>query len=154
MPKLLLFAPCEKVVFSSEDNTVSLISVLQGFQAEIAPPTPGGGPPALPISWSVLSLWVREEGDGANQFEERWDLVSSEGRELISGNQAFVMTARFHRNNSRIAGFPIPVSGDYTLRLLLRNATANDDFHEIATFPVPVTILTPAPAPGPAVGHP
>jgi hypothetical protein len=30
-PKLLLFAPCEKIIISQEDNSASVLSILQGF---------------------------------------------------------------------------------------------------------------------------
>jgi len=60
MPKLLIFAPGEKVIIDKTDNTVSIIGILGGFNV----PTlgeenvvPEGA--ALPLRWSLLyGVWV------------------------------------------------------------------------------------------------
>jgi hypothetical protein len=97
----------------------------------------------LPISWHVFALWVRQpEDDPATDFEQQWELLAPSGRMLVSSiSPRFRMERQFHRVSSRLIGFPIGETGEHLLRLQIRNATANEQFRQVAEYPVPISVL-------------
>lgn len=133
MPKLLLFAGCERVSFDSSDKSPSLLGVLQGFTVTVGPlplneplvavhemkddiPPPA----AIPIRWVAFSLWKRVPEDKGKKFVQVCELISPSGKSVGGRHPGeFEMTAGFHRHTVNIHGFPINEQGDYVLRLSL-----------------------------------
>src|SRR6266536_5914459 len=79
MPKLLVFAACEKVLIDQQNN-VSLISVLQ--EAKVGMPdsakeklTPGAKVMAA-MKWDALTLWVKTDD---KPYEQRVALFDPSG---------------------------------------------------------------------------
>jgi len=130
--KLLLFAPCEKVIIGNEgDNTASLISILQGF--EIAKDESG----TAPISWHGFSLW---ENDFSNHaYRTRFELLAPTGDLIfhIELPLALEHGKRFLRQVVKAQGFPVKGWGVHTVKLFLK--TDDGDFVERASFPIPIT---------------
>jgi hypothetical protein len=140
MLRLLLFAPCEKVISSSEDNSGSLIAILQGFTLRAPLPSDTKEPVLLPVQWYIFSLWEYEHDD--HRYMQKFELISPFGKVLADGESKVInpdqRDRRFQRNSGKSFGFPLEGSGDYKLRLLLK--TDDEDFIEVATFPIPVII--------------
>lgn len=144
MPKLLMFAPCERVIVSDDEFHASLIAIMQGFAVPPLPPEP----PAqivIPMTWFAYTLWETDES--GSHYRQRIELESPPPlSEIIATLEVDLPRGahptRFHRVKSKFVGFPIRGIGDYTLRLLLQ-ADAHP-FEEVATFPIPVLLQEPA----------
>src|SRR5438046_2985316 len=98
MAKLLIFAPCEKVIISAEENATSLISILQGFDVPMQPPV--GQTAIAPVAWYVFSLWEREVEDGLGDHQ-RFELRSVNGDLLLHAEAPILKPEerdrKFHR---------------------------------------------------------
>jgi hypothetical protein len=122
MPKLVLFAACEKVIVDQQ-NLPSLISLLQELKVQV--PETGATPPAntnAAIKWDVLALWERTADDAGKHYEQRIVLFNPAGEPTgVTGVSSIEVgaAATMHRNIATIAGFPIGAAGRYTLRLWL-----------------------------------
>jgi hypothetical protein len=85
MPRLLIFAPCEKVIIGQGDNSVSLIGIIQNVQvnqkldgtAKIPPDT------LQPTPWTILSLWQKESADEGIVYTQRVALISRTGKTVV-----------------------------------------------------------------------
>ena len=142
MAKLLIFAPCEKVVISNEDNAASLISILQGFNVPMQPPQDQTA--LAPVTWYVFTLWERETDD-AIEDRQRFELHTPTGELLLQGEAPILrgneLEKIFHRTASKIAGFPIKGEfGAYTLTLSTRKAHQSE-FTDVAVFPIPIALI-------------
>ena len=91
MLKLLIYAPCEKVIVAN-DETVSVISLMESISVNI-----GGEMPAdalAPIRWSVLSLWKRDqEIQEPIDIEERTDVLRPDDTVATGGTTKFCSNA-------------------------------------------------------------
>ena len=136
MPKLLLFAPCEKALVDEQTHTLSVIAVLQEIHYKLPPGT--AAPPAgaaLPLQWSVVSLWQEEDpADAGVEFEQRIVLENTAGTVLLSNEQKWTFTQPNHRIVANIVGLPLG-SRKLMLRLFYR-VPPTRDWIPAATFPV------------------
>ena len=131
MPKLLVFAPCEKVIISQDENNPTLIAILSSLTlqttaeelAKTATSVEGseGGavqPPMALVRWSIFSMWLREpEDDEGKDFHQTIEIVSPDDRVLLSNKMTFKFsgTARTHRLTLHVGGFPVATVGDYAI---------------------------------------
>ncbi|MGE0450350.1 MAG: hypothetical protein AB7Q29_12305 [Vicinamibacterales bacterium] len=144
MVKLLMFTACEKVVISQDDNSSSLLSILQGFDIPIAPPE--GESLLLPVSWTTFVLWegVREDPD---RYKQRVRLIAPDGTVLETVEAKVISSTspdiRFHRSMIRRAGLQIRGVGDHTLVLSLKDGEG--PFADLASFAIPITVKAPEP---------
>ena len=133
MPRLLGFLPCERALISREDDTVTLITVLQGIQAALTEEARGKKPLRLPMRGSVLASWSREPGDEGG----------TSGATLVEQSVEFEFVKQTHNQIGNIFGFPVEgfTSGDqnYTLRLSLRRV-GDADFAVVADYPFRVNV--------------
>ena len=135
MPKLLTFAPCEKVLID-QNNNPSMISIFQELHVEVTPADlPEGS--AIPIRWDVFTLWLREVSDAGKRFEQVCELLTPDGKKAAGGSISFEMTKDTQRNVMTLMGFPlIPSGGQYLLRLSLREAGEDRERRDLAVFPI------------------
>jgi hypothetical protein len=133
MPKLLLFAPCEKVLVDRTSNLVTLISLLQELHYKLPPGMPTPSNFALPLSWAVLSLWQEEPSDGGIQFEQKFVLENAAGVALMENIAPWQFTAANHRIIANVMG--LPVSRRLSLHLFYR-ITGALDWIRAATYPI------------------
>lgn len=133
MPKLLLFAPCEKVLVDQATNSVTLIALLQELHYKLPPGMPTPQNFALPLSWSALSLWQEESSDGGIQFEQRFVLENAAGLTLIENVAQWQFTRANHRIIANVMG--LPVSRRLSLHLFYRIVGALD-WIRVATYPI------------------
>jgi hypothetical protein len=120
MPKLILFAACEKAIVDQQ-NVVSLISVFQELKIQVpeAGPVPAADANAA-MKWDVIAMWESTASDAGKRYEQRVALFDPAGQPTaVSGVSPIETTAATHRNIATIFGFPIGSTGRYTLKLWL-----------------------------------
>lgn len=139
MPKILLFAPCEKVIVDEKENTVSLISILESVQIPI-PMSHDAKLPGnveIPSRWYLLSIWQREEND-AEQYEQRAEIVLPDGRSINPHSTPikFPPHSRNARNVIQVGAWPLSVKGHCLVKLSIREVKPESQWREVTTFPV------------------
>lgn len=142
MAKLLVFAPCERVIVGQEDQSVSLISLLTGLTASLPFPVDQPIPDnaTLPMRWYFLSVWRCEPSDIGSEFYQRTILRSPSGRELVSVDMKFSPTdpeQPILRGVVHLLSFPMTEFGIHTAILLVRPSEA-DEWHQISDYPIQV----------------
>lgn len=139
----MIFAACEKVVIGQEDNSGSLISILQGFELPAEPPD--DQKVMLPIAWYVFTLW-EAPNDEPGKHIQRLQLFAPDGSQLFAAEVPIVSVEdagkRFHRAVLRRNGFFLHGLGDYMLRLSIKET---GEFQEVpnTAFPINVSIKVP-----------
>lgn len=136
MPKLLLFAPCEKILIDQATNGVSLISVLQELHFKVPPGTQLQPNVSLPIGWTAVSLWQEEPADTGVEFEQKLVLHDAASRQLLEQVTKFQFQRPNHRIVANIMGMPTQ-SRQLTLVLYYRLAGTRE-WNEVASFPIEV----------------
>jgi hypothetical protein len=108
MPKLLLFAPCEKVIVDRETNSTSLITLLETVSLYVKESEEDKLPADArsPLVWSILALWQTEPGDESKKWEARVLIDIQEGLDVIV-KFAFEPGKPNFRNVISVVGFPI-----------------------------------------------
>jgi hypothetical protein len=148
VPKLLIFAPCEKVIID-QDKNVSLIAVLQSIQIQLLPLPPDEQIPegvAAPLRWSAIAVWLRELGDDGKRYEQSVELFGPAGTTLAKALASFAFERPVHSQISSFLGFPLVVArggADYTLKLYLREEAEGAESREVASYPLSVEISSP-----------
>lgn len=146
MPRLLLFAPCERVI-TDEQGNVSLIVLLSAIRiglnlAEIPQKA------VIPMRWDIITMWWRSPEDSGAKFEQHVELVSPDEKVLITNTAKFgLVEADTHRHVARIQGFPMPrLAGRCFLRLYVREDREGIDRGEpVAIYPLTVEVDLQAP---------
>jgi hypothetical protein len=138
MLKLLLFAPCQKIIVG-QDNATSLISLMEGLKINVENELPKNA--GLPMNWNILCLWHRTDDISENMLYEQKiesSLTGSDDKH-IDIVQEFVVSAASKnvRNITEIQGFPIGLEGGLVLKLFLR-PKGNEAWEPIAEFPVEI----------------
>jgi hypothetical protein len=143
MPTLLLFAPCEKVIVD-QDNVVSLISILQEANVQL---TSADAPPenaSAPMQWAIFTFWKKDDGDGANTFEQRAALASASGAILLESVATLELMLPFQRVVHLITGLPVGTAGKHAIKLWLRQkADPPGEWKEVASFPLTINHVSP-----------
>jgi hypothetical protein len=108
MPKLLIFAPCEKVLIDQSSNSVSLIAILQEVHYKLPQGVTAEPNSSLPIQWAAMSLWQEETpADVGVEFEQRVALENVAGQVLLENVTKWQFKKANHRIVARILGLPI-----------------------------------------------
>jgi hypothetical protein len=147
VPRLMMFAACEKVIIATEDNSGSVISILQGFDIPAPPEIKADAPPlVLPLVWYVFTLW-EAPNDGPFQYTQRIQFHDPDGLVLFSSEVPIInppdVGKRFHRAVLKRHGFLFRGAGDYMLRLSLKSPGGEYVDFDDRAFPIPITIKTP-----------
>ena len=137
LPKLLLFAPCEKVIIDQQNN-ISMIGILQGIETPVPPGTDIPLDATDTIRWDILTLWQPESGETGRQFEQLVDLHAPDGKRVMKVKVLFKLEGSTTRTIANIHGFPIGQAGNYVLKLRLREDVEGSRFAELAVFPIQV----------------
>jgi hypothetical protein len=148
MPRLLLFAPCERVIIG-DDNTASLITLIETLRLNIqegAILPPEGEDLAAPFNWHALAVWTREESDrDGPSYDLKLQLVMPNGTTPIEVETqlAFGVGKPNHRNVFKMMGFPIARAESVTrVRLLIKPVESNEEWKEAASFPIYISTST------------
>jgi hypothetical protein len=115
MPKLLVFAPCEKVIISQDENNPTLIAILsrltlQGDDTSFAQVASEAKDqlPMVPMRWAIFTMWLREPSDGTREFTQTIDIESPGGKVVITHRNSFAFTSETntHRISLGLPGIP------------------------------------------------
>ena|SRR2546429_7386337 len=140
MPRLLIFAPCEKVILDQYGNP-SLIAVIQEIVSPLSPDAQLPQNVLGMMRWDVFTLWQREPGDGDKEFIQDCALIGPGQKASIQASMTFKVGGKAQRNIMSLYGFPLASPGEHQLRLWLRESTASEeDRKEIASFPLTVNL--------------
>jgi hypothetical protein len=134
----MLFVPCEKAIIGA-DGSLSIVNVLQNAVLTIPPSESLDPNTIVGHEWQVVSLWQQEPGDQGERFQQRVTMTDPTGTLRLQSFTEFDLPKTYHRNISRIQGFPVTPEGEYTLRLSIRNVKTND-WVEKASYPLLVAI--------------
>lgn len=150
MPKLLLFAPCEKVIISP-DGRMSLTTIVEAFNVSMSTGEYDNLPDDAfaPITWHVVANWSREDNadEEPAHWQQRIQVFTPSGRVSADSVTNFDLVSNpGMRNVLKVNGFPIKPLGRYKITVSLRKAGDNDAaWQEIASYPVKVKNIIPNP---------
>ena len=117
MPKLLVFAPCEKAIIDEHGNA-TLIILMQnvGVQAgkEEIPKNA-----VTPKEWAVFALWEPLPEDYGKTFVQVLQTLLPDGSEFKKSEMRFQMQEKLQQNRMAIMGFPVGQVGRLTLNMWL-----------------------------------
>lgn len=138
MPRLLLFAPCERVIFGQGDNSASLIVIVQQMQFQVPagqPIPPGAGAFA---HFAIFSQWQRLPADANKIFEQRLSLSIGNENPVFDAIAEFQMTERLHRLVANVPVMPVLHPGEYSLKLFIREKGQQNWGNPVADYPLEI----------------
>ena len=137
MPKLMVFAPCEKVIVDSNTGTPSLISLLNTIStiAKAGVEIPSDG--AVFRTWDTFTLWWPMPEDRDKQIRQITQIILPDGKVFLAQYNDFVLENRLHYNVTHWFVFP-SLEGVYSITMWLENPTG-DAITEKFVFPVHLT---------------
>jgi len=141
MPRLLLFAPCQRAIIDKSDSSISLIAVLHGLTVNALGEASGEPIPpnaVIPMNWSIGTIWLRSPEDGEKTFEQRVDIITPDNSRVEASPQPFQMTHRTHHLAVAANVFPVGVAGEYRVVLMLREVRENAEWTQVAEFPIEI----------------
>lgn len=144
MPKLLVFAPCEKVIISQDENNPTLIAILSTIGGEADSAEPIDPKAFAPMRWSVFSIWQRVEGDNQREFIQTLRIVAPSGRIPMDAPQHFTMTEESHRIIAQFGQIPAGEPGNWEIQLFLHENGLQRPQEPIATYPLQIRFSTKA----------
>lgn len=123
MPKLILFAVCEKVILDSVGNA-SIINLIHGIEVASTPQGTIIGPiPKNAISpnpWCIYAGWKPVLDDTGKEFFQKIEILWPDGTVFNMSESSFRFEAnRNHQVTTNLVGFPAGQTGDVTIRLWL-----------------------------------
>lgn len=157
MPDLILFAACSRVILDAQDDTLTLVGLLERVVVE--PDASGNVPAVADVTWQHVAIWQAAPGDQELAYEQRIEVVRPDRRVAAEIRQALTLRDRALRVYGAVAGFPAELEGDYRLRLSLRVLPDDDAWQKITEYPVsvlhrPAAGLTETPQPLPGSREP
>lgn len=147
MLRLLIFAPCEKVIIA-EGGQSSVIGIVEMVRVVIGnDPLPANA--LIPFKWSFLTLWYREQDvEEPIQYQEQIRLIRPDGTEAgITGDAEFEVNNAFRnfRQHGDVPVLPAGIQGQYLLKLFLRRV-GNEQWEEKGAFPIVIEHILQQPA--------
>ena len=141
MPKLLIFAACEKAIISQGDSTPSLIAMFQQINIPMkGMPEPLPEKPIVPFRWAVFAEWLFEEKEIGKHFEYRLEFKSEQedGDAFFANASELHADKRIMRAIGSLEGFPLVPPGEYRLLASIRQK-GEDQWDTQGNYPVTVT---------------
>jgi len=134
MPKLVLFAACERVLIDQQ-NMLSLVGVIQELKVQV--PESGQVPSATssaPIKWDVITQWAKLPDDTGKNFEQRIAMFNPAGQATaVSAVAALDLSGTYNRTIATVLGFPIGTPGRHTIKLWL-SENGKETEHPLAEY--------------------
>lgn len=122
MPRLYIFALCEKVI-TDKDGRTSLISLFNDISAQILPTAPDIPPNAIAAKeWWAYASWEIEPGDIGKEYRQLIQLFYPKG-EPFSAPVEVKFSPESGKTHQQVTvngmGFPIGQVGLYTMKMWL-----------------------------------
>jgi hypothetical protein len=121
MPKLYVFAACEKVILDQAGvpSLISLFTKLKMLLPGQLGDVPGNA--VAPKEWAVFTSWDRLPTDEGKEFNQCLQVLYPDGKVFFENRELkFAMKPGERQHNAvGILGFPIGQKGDYTIRMWL-----------------------------------
>lgn len=137
MPRLLLFAPCQRAIIDRTDTSVSLIAVMNSITAESF--EPNLSPDAVGVLlWAAVTIWEQTPGDEDRTFEQRVQIVRPDGEAVGEGAISFAFAERIHQTAVSGTFFPVGQPGLCQMRLSLRETGDEHNWAVVTEYPVEV----------------
>lgn len=121
MPRLILFAVCEKVILDNAGNA-SIINLMHGMevastqQGSIIGPIPKNA--VSPTPWSIYAIWKPTVDDPGKEFSEKIEILWPDRTVFNSVTAPFRFEAnRNHQNTANVLGFPVGQMGDVIISM-------------------------------------
>jgi hypothetical protein len=137
MPRLLLFAPCERVLNGS-DGSASIIILLRELTFhDVEHPLPPNR--IVPMKWAVFAEWQRQENESpTDRFLQKVEMFSQDSKALIPGTAAeFTIAREVHRMTGEFEFFPLVPAGRYELAMSVKRVD-DPDWKEVGKYPLVV----------------
>lgn len=141
MLKLLIYAPCEKAIVST-DNTASVISIMESVSIAVPKDIPADA--LAPIRWNIFSLWKRDQLlEQPTEMEERTEVMRADGTTAAGASSKFTASNDhvFYRTVVQVPVFPIGLPGFVNVRCRLRQTNPETEWADVAEFPLLVIHL-------------
>lgn len=161
MPRLILFAACSRVIVDAEDETVTLVGLLE--RVSVLRDAEGRVPTVADVNWQHIAIWQADDGDEDRTYEQRVEVLRPDRRQAAEVRHPLDLSRKMLRVYGAVAGFPSEVEGAYTIRLSSRNALDDETWQKVAEYPVtvrhapagalPATPNSGADAPAPSARH-
>jgi len=135
MPKLLMHLAASKIIVDANDNTLSIVSIIQEIHIARKPGADLTNA-VTPLDWSILTVWNREPDDGQSVFEQRIELILPNGEAVAQGEVQFQMSERTHRITVRMQGVPASQAGECRVHLSLRCRETGDEVCPPVDYPI------------------
>jgi hypothetical protein len=121
MPKLYVFAACEKVILdqASVPSLIALFTKLKLLLPGQLEDVPENA--VAPKEWAVFASWDRVPSDEGKIFNQCLQVLYPDGKVFFENRDVkFTIKLGERQHNAvRIVGFPIGQKGDYTIRMWL-----------------------------------
>ena len=143
MPRILIFAPCDRVIFGIGDQSASLIMILHALQihGETVPTTA-----SLLYRFSVFSQWYKSPGDDGKTFEQKVSLAYENENPILENVTSFQLPGQVHRIVVNFQRIPTMKAGECMLTLTIRKLGESQWSPPIASYPVSI-LEAPKPQP-------
>lgn len=135
---------CQKSVIDNQSNNLSLIDVFEELKVNYSTPSSVSNSLEVtrinvPISYEIVSLWLRDNYDKDENVEIRAIFIDPTGKELKSFDQSVVMKAKLirYRTRLRVQGIGLTVPGIYTFEIKIKDNN-RDNFRSVASVPLDV----------------
>ena len=143
MPRLLLFAPCEKLIVDESGNP-TLVCLLENINVEVEKDKAVPDDAFSPMEWDVVTLWRPEPGDAGKQFKQRFAFEFQDGKVAMQSTIEFKMGEGSHRIKVHIRGFPVGKPGEYLAKVWLDSPGESPSDEPLAVLPLRVIHKAPA----------
>jgi hypothetical protein len=120
MPKLVVFAPCERVIFGQGDNTASLIVLVQRMDFQVPTDQPLPERAGAFARLAIFSQWHRVPEDSEKVFEQKLTLGMEGEKLILEAVTEFKMLQRVNRLVGQIPILPLVKPGEYSFKLFIR----------------------------------
>jgi hypothetical protein len=151
MPRLILFAACQKAIWDAEEGAVSLIALVNGVtlrrsevQQVLEAEKRGEDEVVMGRQrWSAVAVWRAEDGDVGKTFEQRIEIANPLGRVTGEAAGAFVFqnAAVVHTMRTHGDGLPINVPGQCVFRLSLREVVEGGAWTVKSEYPLDINYI-------------
>jgi hypothetical protein len=138
MPRLLIFAPCERVILGQGDNSASLIVVIQQLQFHLPKGQEIPKDAGAAARFAIFSQWHKSAGDEGKTFEQRILFVVNDEKTRLEAVMEFQMPDRLYRLIANINVMPVLQPGEYSLKLFVREKGEREWGEAVADYPIEV----------------